>query len=143
MYEYDGAQYIHWAAVAAVIVVLVYYVKQFYCPPEGYKGNPFLGAFDQVSAGVRHIEQEGPLSLSASGRTSVYGVKAIDANAPFSEGFLGGQEAPYIGPPAGVSGHTYQKAVYDVKQAAAEGFDDFSSAKPGLTEDDAQFLLNQ
>jgi len=146
MYEYDGAQYVHWALVAAIIVVLVYYVKQYYYSPEGYRGNPFMGAFDQVAAGVNKIEQEGPLMYSASGRTSTYGVPAIGANAQFSEGFLSGREPAYINPPMGLSAHTYGKAVHDVKKAStlgAEGFDDFSSAKIGLTEDDAQYLLNQ
>jgi len=154
MYEYDGAQYVHWAAVAAIIVVLVYYVKQYYCPPEGYKGNPFMGAFDQTAAHIDKLEQDHPgLMLSSSGRTSIYGVPAINENAKYSEGFLAGREAPYIGPPAGLSAHTYNKAVHDVKKATAGFYEgmhvvghdsgEMSSAKIGLTEDDAQYLLNQ
>ena len=155
-YEYDGAQYIHWAVVAAIIVVLVYYVKQYYCDSaEGLSADSWRGAIYGGAADIRSIEQDqGNLSFSTSGRTSVYGVPALNAEAQYSEGFLGGREYPWIDSPAGMSAHTYNKAVHDVKQATApvdvspEAFYEgasvspqMSSAKIGLTEDDVGYLL--
>ena len=154
LYEYDDTTYVHWSLVLAICAILVYYMKETYCAQqEGYRGNPFMGAFDQTAAGIDKIEQDHPgLMLSASGRTSIYGVPAIDENAKFSERFLAGREAPWITAPDALNAHTYAKAVQEAERNAAagfhagkrhEGFGDMSSSKVGLSEDDVQYLLNK
>ena len=149
LYEYDDTTYVHWSVVIVICAILVYYMKETYCAQqEGYRGNPFMGAFDQTAAHVDKLEQDHPgLMLSASGRTSIYGVPAIDENAKFSERFLSGREAPWITAPDALNAHTYAKAVEQAQtsgfHSGRESFGDMSSSKVGLTEDDVQYLLNK
>ena len=92
IYEYNDTTYVHWSLVIAICGILFYYMKETYCAQkdikdviEGYRANSFLGAFDQTAAHIDKLEQDHPgLMLSASGRTSIYGVPALDENAAFS-----------------------------------------------------------
>lgn len=131
LYEYQGTQYIHWAAVAAVVVVLVYYIKQYYCaegnaagPPSGiqsvYTGAAGVGATinEQVNlqGGVSGRDDDLPGAVAMHGVPEFTGRQGQD---PLN-GFLGGREPPVILPYPALGPHQYMKAVYDtVKKGGA------------------------
>ena len=132
LYEYQGTQYIHWAAVAAVVVVLVYYIKQYYCA-EGLGGaqSVYTGP-----AGVYTHELDGNISgYTSAGRRPMDTVGIVN-NSTVGDftgedqmsSFLSGREAPVILPYPALGPHQYMKAVHDAVQqgeaAQVSGFHD-------------------
>ena len=119
-----GAQYVHWAAVAAIVVVLVYYVKQYYCKAEGLPGgsHPVHGAYKQTSAHPDVLRQT-QAYFHGSVSKPYDNIDSLELDGCLArEAFLAGRESPVILAPMGLSPHRYSKAVKQAGGNAAEGF---------------------
>ena len=119
LYEYQGTQYIHWAAVAAVVVLLVYYIKQYYCA-EGFgptqsnwtgPGGVYAFEHDQGLHAITSAAGRGMDSLGIVSRNTVGDFAGVNGDP--AEKFLSGREPPVILPYPALGPHQYMKAVHD------------------------------
>jgi len=141
--ENDGAKYVHWGVMVAMVILMVlWFLKCGYPWKEGMDGRNQMGSYasrmsaklgtvgaNQTSANVRFLEQDQVnFQPSVSLRTGMPGVQVLGGGPDFGSsraqtlaqqsGFLNGPQSPWVpAPESQYTGHSYMKAVHDAADA--------------------------